>query len=282
MSDPFLMRLTQPELLLLLQALELETLPGLTSDLLAGLDDGQRTMALRVADQTLRARRYVGWSSHTQHVVNPALADLLFDYADPIATLFVDTALPTGRAMPFLYVFGTQRIYEQCQPEPDVLQFRVLPSSGELEQRLIPRLVETQVSQPERWQGQISQRLLLDLLQRIRKNDVFVRQVFEAVLPSELAQALAAAYTTPQVIQYLACWTPVPDTEHPEPQASLTLVQGETHAFVLWTNRAKTQQEDAFVHVSLFSAATVRHYIKSLLSYCVRAHVPTVTPIQQQ
>ncbi len=260
MTDPLPIRLTQAELQLVVRALKIETLPGIAPDLLVGFDEEQRQTALRIADQTLRARRYVGWNSDLQHVINPALADLLLDYAHPTATLFVDTALPTGRAMPFLYVFSERGIYEQCQPEPDVLQFRMLTGSEELERRLSPHLPEG----PARWHGQIKQQLLSETLRLVSQDEQAARRFFETALPRELAEELAAAYHAPCVVQYIACWNPLPTAEHPEPQAALTIVQGEAHAFLLWVEEPE-RGETSLVRVDPFSADRLRQYVKQIV-----------------
>lgn len=264
MPDPLPIRLTQAELQLLLHALEIETLPGIAPDLLVEFDEAQRKVALKVADQTLRARLYVGWNSDLQHVINPALADLLLDYAHPVATLFVDTGLPTGRAMSFLYVFGERGIYEQCQPEPDVLQFRALSGSEELEQRLSPRLVEESVAQPERWQGQIGQRVLNGVLRLVGEDVNLAQRYFATALPSELAQALAEAYHAPRVVQYIACWGNNSATEQLELRAALTILQGAARAFLLWVEEPE-RGEEAWVRVTLFSVDTLRQYIKQMV-----------------
>jgi hypothetical protein len=265
MSEPILIRLTQPELALLMRSLKIETLPGIADDLLAGLNEEQRKEALAVAEQTLRARRFVGWDSDLQRVINPLLANLLLDYAHPNATIFVDTGLPTGRGIPFLYVFGEQVIYEQCQPEPDILQFRVLTSTTELEQRLSPRLPEEEVAQPDLWQGQMRQQLLNEALSLVSQDEDAARRSFESALSSELAQALAAAYHAPRVVQYMACWNNVPTKENPLPRAALTILQGSEHAFLLWVEEPELGKE-ALVHVEAFSAASLSSYVQRIVS----------------
>lgn len=271
MSDLLQVRFTQAELQLLLHALEIETLPGLATDLLAGFNEEQRKTALIIADQTLRARRFVMWNSDSQHVINPTLASLLLDYARPSATLFVDTRLPTGRAMPFLYVSGKQGIYEQCQPEPDVMQFRVLASSTELEQRLSPHLPDENPPQSERWQGQIKQRLLNEVLRLVGQNEDAARRSLATVLSLELASALASAYHAPLVVQYIACWHSIPTQIHAEPQTALTILQGATHAFLLWVMEPELG-ETSLVRIDPFSTNMLRHYIQQIVSSFVRVN----------
>src|SRR5689334_19781980 len=95
---------------------------AISAPLLAGVDEASRAQALTCADHSLRARGMVGWDDRARRSIAPMIASILLDYAQPRYTLFVDTYLVSTRAMPFLYVFGEHATYEQCQPEPDVLQ----------------------------------------------------------------------------------------------------------------------------------------------------------------
>jgi hypothetical protein len=119
-------RFAPEELYLLQRALGIDALPGMKPDILDGFSEEQKQEALICADHTLRARNWIGWRDARERVVNPVLAAILRDYADSHHTIFVDTLVNSRRMMPFLYVFGEQGIYEQCQPEDNVLQFRVL------------------------------------------------------------------------------------------------------------------------------------------------------------
>jgi hypothetical protein len=264
MPDPVIIRLTPAELMLLMRSLKIETLPGLAPDLFAGLDEEQRQEALQVAEQTLRARRFVGWAGNQQRIINPTLANLLLDFAHPRYTLFVDTELPGGkRGIPFLYVFGEQGIYEQSQPEPGVVQFGVIAGRDALMRRLSPRLPEERPAEPERWRGHIKQKLLNGVL-RIRDDEKIVFRYLASALPLELAEALAASYHAPQVVQYIASWQAIPTEEHPRPGAALTILQGPEHAFLLWVERPDLGEE-APVYVQLFSAPSLREYIEKVV-----------------
>lgn len=264
MSDPVIIRLTPAELQLLMRSLKIEMLPGLAPDLFAGMNEGQREEALEIADQTLRARRFVGWTNGQQRVINPTLVNLLFDFAHPRFTLFVDTELPGGkRGIPFLYVFGEQGIYEQCQPEPGVLQFGMITDRSVLVRRLSPHLTEERPAEPERWRGHIKQKLLNGVL-RMRGDEKIVFRYLASALPLELAEALAASYCAPQVVQYIACWQGIPTEEHPRPGAALTILQGPEHAFLLWVERPDLG-EDAPVYVQLFSTTSLWEYIEKVV-----------------
>lgn len=272
MPDPILIRLTQPELQLLMRSLKIKTIPGIADDLLTGLNEEQQKEALVVAEQTLRARRFVGWDKDLQRVINPWLANLLLDCSLPDHTLFVDTALPTGRGIPFLYIFGKQSIYELCQPEPDVVQFRIVGSTEELEQRLSPRLQEVLPMERGFWNGRIKQKLLNTALRVVGQDEESAFRSFKIALPFELAQALAAAYHAPRVVQYIARWQAVPTQEQPGPQAALTILQGAEQAFLLWVEEPERGEESP-VSVELFQKALLRRYIKQLVSPTVEEHV---------
>jgi hypothetical protein len=262
--DPILIRLTQTELQLLLRSLEITTLPGIADDLLAGLNEEQQKEALVVAEQTLRARRFVGWDKDLQRVINPFLANLLLDCTHPDYTLFVDTALPTGRGIPFLYIFGKHGIYEVCQPEPDIVQFRIVGSTEELERRLSPRLPEVLPAESGFWSGRIKQKLLNTSLSLAGQDEEAAFRSFKTVLYFELAQALAAAYHAPRVVQYIARWQAVPTKEQPRPQAALTILQGSEYAFLLWVEDPERGEESP-VSVELFHSDSLRRYIKQVV-----------------
>lgn len=262
-AEPTLVRLAQAELQLLMQFLGIETLPGIAADLLPEMNAEQRAASLAVAEQTLRARHFIRWGNDAQRAVDPWLANLFLDYARPHSTLFVDTALSGTRAMPFLYVSGQQGIYEQCQPEPGVLQLRVLNDSAELEQRLFPRLAEMKPREPACWQGRISQKLLNEVLPLVSHDERTAQRRLASVLPAELAVALVAAYREPRVVQYLACWLNVPTREHSEPRSALTILLGTQHAFLLWKGESE-RGITTDVDVELFSVHALRAYIKQL------------------
>ena len=247
-----------------MRSLEIKTLPGIADDLLTGLNEEQQKEALVVAEQTLRARRFVGWGKDLQRVINPLLTDLLLDCTHPGHTLLVDTALPTGRGIPFLYIFGDHGIYELCQPEPDIVQFRIVGSTDELERRLSPRLSEVRPKESGFWSVRIKQKLLNTALGVTGQDEEAALRSFRAALPFELAQVLAAAYHAPRVVQYIARWQAVPTKEHPRPQAALTILQGSEHAISLWVEEPERGEESP-VSVELFQGASLHRYIKQVV-----------------
>ncbi len=269
MPENIVLRLTPEELYLLQSALGIDELPGFDSDLLAKLDDVQREQALATADHTLRARGLVGWDETRHRMVNPTLAALLLDYAHPRYTLFVDTYIASTRVAPFLYIFGSpdniggQAIYEQCEPEPDVLQLRILASYEELEQRLYPKLPQEQRGAAY-LQGRIVQRELNAGVKVARENPTLAQQIFSISLESPAATELAIAYHEPQVVQYMARWKQTPTMDHPTPNVALTILQGPKRSYLLWVEEP-SPGEMAMVMVQRASAELLQSYLTRLL-----------------
>lgn len=169
--------------------------------------------AFITAEHTLRGRKLVGWGDAQQRVIYPTLAQILLDYAHPRSTLFVDTSLVFTRVLPFFYVFGEHAIYECCQPEPDVLQFRVLTSRDELEMWLYPDLGEREQAAEDSLQGYIVQKVLQEGVKVAREDKGAAALLFAGALSQALAEQLAEAYHAPKVVQYMARWSQAPQKE---------------------------------------------------------------------
>jgi len=263
MSEPILLRLTAEELSLLQSALRIDKLPGFELDLLSELNDTQRTQALRTAAHTLRARGLVGWDGTSRPRINPAVAEILLDYAHPRYTLFVDTYVASTRVIPFLYVIGKQAIYEQCQPEPDVLQLRLL-NQEQLWKRLFPELEQHASSGREDLQGAIIQSVLNEGVEMARENVEAAHQLFSDFLSQSLSERLAAVYHDPKVVQYIGRWAQTPTREHPLPDAALTILQGQEETFLLWLEEPQ-KGDEARVAVRLAARNLLQAYIMQVL-----------------
>ena len=279
MVESLLLRLTVEELCLLQGSLGIDELPGFETNLLSELDDAQRIQALRTAAHTLRARGLVGWDETAHPRLHPAVAAIVLDYAHPCYTFFVDTFVASKRVLPFLYVIGQQAIYEQCQPEPDVLQLRVLDQEA-LWKRLLPKLRQEQPpdsigpdavgarfispSDTEAWQGEMIQSVLQVGVEVARENEEAAYRLFANFLSQPLAQRLAAAYHNPEVVQYMARWRQTPTQEHPLPEAALTIVQGQEWSFLLWVEEPQ-KGDEALVAVRPAAHTLLQAYIMQLL-----------------
>ncbi len=276
MSEPILLRLTAEELCLLQGALGIDVFPGFEANLLSELDDVQRTQALRTAAHTLRARGLVGRDETSRPRINPVVAEILLDYAQPWYTLFVDTYVVSTRVLPFLYVVGKQAIYEQCQPESDVVQLRVLDQE-KLWKRLYPKLEQQEPSddiEPNSvgvpfispsWQGEIIQSVLKAGVEVARENEEAASRLFSNSLSQPLAERLAAAYHDPKVVQYMARWEQTPTQEHQLPEVALTILQGQEWSFLLWVEEPQKGDEARVV---------VRPATHNLLQACIMQLLP--------
>ncbi len=267
MPESIILRLAAEELCLLQSVLQINELPGFEANLLSELDDTSRVQALRTAEHTLRARELVGWDEIQRPHVNPVVAEVLLDYAHPRYTLFVDTYLTSRRVMPFFYVVGEQAIYEQCQPEPDVVQLRVLDQE-ELWKRLYPKLEQNEAPDGEAVQGEIIQSVLNKGIEVAREDTEAASRLFSASLPQPLAEKLAEAYSEPDVVQYIARWEQVPTEEHPAPDAALTIVQGSASSYLLWIEEPNKGQE---------ARVAVRPAIRTLLQSYIMQMLPPST-----
>jgi len=264
MSEALILRLTSEELCLLQRNLAIDELPGIATDLLPGLNDVQKTQALTTAEHTLRGRNLVGWDDAQQRVIHPVLAQVLLDYAHPRHTLFVDTYIVSTRVLPFFYVFGEQAIYEHCQPEPDVLQFRILASHEELGMWLYPNLGQPELSTEDAGQEHIVQCVLNAGVKVVQEDEQAAYRLFSDALSQPLAKQLAAAYHAPKVVQYMARWQQTPTPEHPIPNAALTILQGQEQSYLLWLEEPE-KGEDALVAVQPAISTNLRSCLAQML-----------------
>ncbi|MBV9713365.1 MAG: hypothetical protein JO011_20880 [Ktedonobacteraceae bacterium] len=249
---------------------------------------------MRTAAHTLRARGLVGWDETQRPCINPAVSEMLLDYAHPRYTLFGDTSVASTRVIPFFYIVGKQAIYEQCQPEPDVVQLRIL-SQEELWKRLYPDLRQEEPSEEKdpdgvgspftspsnqephgvgvpftspSTQGQIIQSILNEGVKLAREDQERASQLFSNSLPQPLAEKLAAAYHKPLVVQYIARWEQVPTQKHPTPDAALTILQGPEQSFLLWVEELhKGKQAPVAVHLAANNL--LQTYITQVLPPCM-------------
>lgn len=269
MAKPILLRLAVEELCLLQKALGIEELPGFEANLFSMLDDAQRVQALRTAAHTLRARGLVGWDETAHPRMNPVVAEMLLDYAHPQQTLFVDTYVVSTRAIPFLYVVGKQAIYEQCQPEPDVLQLRILLDEEQLWRRLFPKLEQKEPMSGEMWHGKITQNMLYKGVEVAREDQEAACQLFSNFLTLPLAARLAEAYHDPKVVQYMGRWEQTPTQQRLFPDAALTILQGQEWSFLLWVEEPQ-KGDEALVVVQPAENNLLQAYILQVLPPSVR------------
>lgn len=271
MSAQLRLRFSQEELDYLRKVLDLEQMPGLArrGEQARNLPEEQRQLLLLTADRSLRARGLVGLLDNDRRSINPLVAGLLRAYAQPQPALFLSTIRTGWGRGQWLYVFNEQIIFEQCEPEPGVLQFLVLNKQADFQERLShllqfpqpangtapgklrlagdasrPYRVQVAESEPESENGLEPGRLSCESLARgvdlVRRNPEQARQIFARELPAPTAEALVEAYSTVQVTHYLSRWSP--RTGHVE--ATLTILQDIKQAFLLSLESADAQDVD--------------------------------------
>jgi len=267
-------RFALEELYLLQQALNIEVLPGMKPDILDGFSQERRQEALTCADHTLRARNWIGWRDANERVIHPVLVTTLRDYASSHHTIFVDTLINSRRAIPFLYVFGEQGIYEQCQPEDNVLQFRLLEDCREVRRRLSPRSIVEATQDQVNVRGTIKLSTLKEGLKMVREDVETAHGCFAKALPDILAADLACAYHEPKIVQYLACWNKSPSSDHSDPLVTFTILVGPKQVYVLWVEEP-AKGDDALVRAMPATS--------QLLNICIEKLLPSdLTPYQKK
>ena len=128
MAEGILFRFANEEMIYLLRSLRIPHFPGIAPEPLNPLVDEEKSLLMTEADHTLRARGLVRWLSETERQVAPPITALLLECAQPRYTLFVDMLDANATATKLLYIFGQEVVVEQCEPEPQVQQYLVIPA----------------------------------------------------------------------------------------------------------------------------------------------------------
>lgn len=270
MPDALLLRFSQEELVYLLRALSIGSFPGLDIHPLGNLNADQQALALAIADRTLRAKGAVGWDGQENRHVDPIVAGMLRDCAQPTYSVLINL-VQTGRLNArYLYAFTRHAAIEHYLPEPGIHQFLLIPSPADTLSHIIKLLALDNTVQPSDLTGEIShtERLSVERWEAVRVNASTnlnkTVMVLSADLEDETARALASALATPKQVGHLALWHGAPDeAKNVEPDATLTLVQGDTDTglFLLW----KGQQKASHIEVMQETALQAERYIEKLL-----------------
>src|SRR5690348_1076984 len=144
MPEGMLFRFANEEIIYLLRSLQIAEFPGISPQPLRPLADEEKSLLMTEADHTLRARGLVHWRGETQREIDPLVTKLLLDCAQPGYTLFVDLLDTQMGARKLLYIFGPEATVEQCEPEPQVQQYLVLPTREAVARRLQALLMPQQ------------------------------------------------------------------------------------------------------------------------------------------
>ncbi len=235
MSDALLFRFAQEELVYLMRALRINTMPGLEPEPLANLNEDHQALALAVADRTLRARGTISWGSQEQRSVNPIAAGVLRDSASPRYSLLVDILRSDQLNLRYIYAFSERAAIEHCVPEPGVHQFVAVPTVEQFSQHLRKLLAIEEMPHSAGKAGYVSQERLEAARVVASTNVGETIHILSAELPAETASMLAATLHAPNAFQHLTLWPGAPDqANNREPGASLMVVQGDDSLFLLW------------------------------------------------
>ena len=233
-----LLRLSNEELIYLLQTMRIDNFPGLDPDPLVALNESQKSLVISVADHALRARGLVSWDGEKQRYIDPEVASLLSECSRPEQTVFVDLLDANKRVNRLLYLFGSASIVEQYEVEPQVQQYLQMQSREEFLKRLQTLLIgERRVLASDLPQGEMSQDLWSEVLHAVRADKDEAGASLARALPEETARELAKALRNLRQLAYLARWTQAPSAEHRDPDLSLTVIQGQAQIFILWLEK---------------------------------------------
>jgi hypothetical protein len=262
-EDGVLFRFADEEMVYLLRSLHITDFPGMSPEPLKTLPDEEKSLLMMEADHTLRARGLVQWRSETEREIAPHVAKLLLDCASSHDTLFVDMLDASAGVVKLLYIFSSEVIIEQCEAEPQVQQYVVIPSKRLFLQRLQTLLAPQQV---ERAQDVPSGHLRLDLWQEALKashmNGASAATLLAANLPRSTAEALAGALHDFQRIGYAGRWKQTPSSKQDRPDATLTVVMGHEQLFLLW----QEEMDSSSFAVMSANSEQVREYMSRLIS----------------
>lgn len=264
MAEGILLRFANEEVIYLLRSLNIPDFPGIALDPLKALNDEQKSLLMMEADHTLRARGLVHWRGETQREIAPLIRKMFQDCAQPRYTLFVDMRDAHTPARQWLYIIGSEMYVEQCEPEPQVQQYLVIPSQEEFSQRLQRLVIPQQEEQSDADTlppGQISLDRWREALRVDSEDEAGASTLLTGSLPAQTAEALAASLHDFQQVRYLACWQQTPTPERSSPDAALTLVAGPERLFLLWQEEA----DHSLLSVMPSSAQQVRDYLNRLI-----------------
>lgn len=263
MSEALLVRFAQEELVYLLRALKIDTLPGLEANPLVNLDHDHQALALAVADRTLRARGSISWQNSEHRQVDAIVAGILHDCACPEYTVLVDTIGTDGLNLRALYTFGGRAIIEHVIPEPGIHQFMVFSSLRDVLTQLHGLIVVEGKEKARSIVSYLSQEQLARAHEVAPNSPDKAMLILTDTLPAEIAQDLASVLSGEVQIQHLALWVGTPKQfQNNEPETVLTIIQGVADLFLLWKEKKGTVQFEVI-------SATVqqaRQYIQRLLT----------------
>lgn len=245
MPEGMLFRFANEEIIYLLRSLQIAEFPGISPQPLRPLADEEKSLLMTEADHTLRARGLVHWRGETQREIDPLVTKLLLDCAQPGYTLFVDLLDAQMGARKLLYIFGPEATVEQCEPEPQVQQYLVLPTREAVARRLQALLMPQQEhfsngTLKELPGGKLTLDRWQEALKAAHASQTATDSLRAVGLPAATAEALANALNAFQRVCYLGRWERMPVSKQDHPDAELTVVVGRARLFLLWPEQAES------------------------------------------
>jgi hypothetical protein len=125
MAQPLVYRLGLEEVIFLQRVMRLETLPGVNLSRFQSLDADHQTLALAVADRSLRARNLVQRLQGLEREVNAEVVGTFSEYAH--AELLCElTLLSVPSAAPITYAINSRFAVEHIECDADIHQFTTM------------------------------------------------------------------------------------------------------------------------------------------------------------
>lgn len=130
MAERLVIQLGLEELVYLLRALHAPTLPGLDTSPIDRLDRDHQDLAFAVADRTLRARNYLFSPTAADRIVEPVVAGVLREAAQPRFVLDMRSTA-RGREGEAVISLGPKRAIARNEVEPGIHRFIVIQGASE-------------------------------------------------------------------------------------------------------------------------------------------------------
>lgn len=268
MADAFRIRLAQEELVYLLRALKLPSLPGLGASPLGALDTDHQALALAVADRTLQARGVVTHVFEQQRRLDPIVAGLLqaCSQARYLLSFATRHTAPAGVAA-ILTGFSEGLAVEQSLVAPGIHEFLALGTAGDVIARLqLPlHLTDTPAGPGE--PARMRAALLTEALREPHPHADALRLQLHAELPAPTADGVASVLLAPSRLYQLALTVseaPSAAAAPGAPRAALTIVQSATGLYV-FASDAEAGSDASSVVVMPATPAQARAAVERLI-----------------
>jgi|GEM_PF-4621662 len=186
--------LAREELVYIMRALTLESLPSLAPPLLAPMSPEAEAVAMAVVDRTLQARELVVWQSVSERVLAAGVVGIIQRFAQPRACVRLELHQRDLSPFVILFVVAEQGIIGHWPTEPGVHHFLAFPDWASLSVYL--RAIMSFDATIQGPQEQV--RVAGDLVNKVlRATPDDARNLLAPHMAVPLALALAATLTQP-------------------------------------------------------------------------------------